>query len=223
MRRPGVLADTTMDTRYKLYHFDAQGRGELIRLIFRFVGEDYEDIRVHPTLWEQLKPSTPFQTLPVLEVGGKQIAQSMSIARYLANEFDLGGRTVLERAMVDSAAEFVDELLSDTLKIIYQPNQKYRDHDTKKFLTSTLPVKLGYLDDFKTKHGQGYGYIFGNNLTYADLSAYSTFDQMVSGGLTDWDLLQQFQYPAELRRRILDGEPRITQYLRNRDQMLGTV
>ena len=45
-----------MDVRYKLYYFDAQGRGELIRLIFHAVGEEFEDVRVHQTLWEQLKP-----------------------------------------------------------------------------------------------------------------------------------------------------------------------
>lgn len=44
-----------MAVQYKLYYFDARGRGELIRLIFHAAGEGFEDIRVHQGMWEKLK------------------------------------------------------------------------------------------------------------------------------------------------------------------------
>lgn len=39
---------------------------------------------------------------------------------------DLSGRSNLEKALVDSAADLVDEVLSDTLKVIFEPEKKYK-------------------------------------------------------------------------------------------------
>ncbi|OQV12186.1 putative S-crystallin SL11 [Hypsibius exemplaris] len=212
-----------MAVRYKLYYFDAQGRGELVRLILHAVGEEFEDIRVHQALWEQLKPSTPLHTLPVLEIDGKQLAQSSAIARYLAGVFDLGGRNNLEKALVDSAAELIDEILSDALKIIFEHDKRRKAKALKQFVTVTLPQKLARLEEFKLAHGKGYGYIFGNDLTYADLAAHNAFDQIVSGSIVEREVLEQYSYPAELRRRIFDGEPRISRYIKHRNQMLKSL
>lgn len=44
-----------MDERYKLFSLDARGRSELIRLIFHAAGKEFEEIRVHRVLWEELK------------------------------------------------------------------------------------------------------------------------------------------------------------------------
>ena len=42
-----------------------------------------------------LKPALPYGQLPVLEVDGVTICQSMAIARYLANEFGLAGNIMV--------------------------------------------------------------------------------------------------------------------------------
>ncbi|XP_055350229.1 glutathione S-transferase 1-like isoform X2 [Paramacrobiotus metropolitanus] len=201
-----------MDSRFKLYYFDARARGELIRLIFHAAGEDFEDIKVYQGMWEKLKPAMPFHTLPVLEIGEQQLSQSLSIARYLANIFDMAGRNNLEKALVDSAAELIDELLSDALKIIYEREHKYKARATKKFGAITLPAKMHRLEEFHSKYGKGYGYIVGNDLTYADLAAYSTF--IVAAAIVPWEYFEQFPYPSQLKKRILDGEPRLSQYFR---------
>jgi glutathione S-transferase len=55
--------------------------------------------------------ATPAGHLPLLEVNGQTISESMTIARFLAREFDLGGKTSWEQARAD----MVGECAADTL------------------------------------------------------------------------------------------------------------
>ena len=67
----------------------------------------------------------------------EEISHQNTGFKFVLCGLDLGGRTVLEKAMIDSAAEFIDELLSDTLKIIFQQNQRYKVNcQTSKALTA---------------------------------------------------------------------------------------
>ena len=54
-----------------------------------------------------MKPTTPFGQLPLLEVDGELISESVAIARYCAREFGLAGKTTFESAQAD---EIVDAL-----------------------------------------------------------------------------------------------------------------
>jgi glutathione S-transferase len=45
--------------------------------------------------------ATPCGQIPVLNYNGVEISQSMAIARFLANEFGLAGKTNLEKARAD--------------------------------------------------------------------------------------------------------------------------
>ena len=49
----------------------------------------------------------PFGQVPVLEVDGKVLAQSITIARYLAREHGLAGETSWDQAIAD---QYVDNL-----------------------------------------------------------------------------------------------------------------
>ncbi|VDP35371.1 unnamed protein product [Soboliphyme baturini] len=74
---------------YKLTYFDIKGLGEPIRLLFAYVGQPYEDVRVTIEHWPKVKPSKdmPFGQVPLLEVDGKQLTQSACIMRYLGEQF----------------------------------------------------------------------------------------------------------------------------------------
>jgi glutathione S-transferase len=67
-----------------LTYFDLDGsRGEVARLAMHLAGIAFVDKRVAGKDWPALRESTPFQSLPVLEVDGQVIAQSNTINRYL--------------------------------------------------------------------------------------------------------------------------------------------
>ena len=54
----------------------------------------------------------PAGQLPVLEVDGVQISQSMTIARFLANKFNLAGSTPLEKAQGDMIVDCIQDFLN---------------------------------------------------------------------------------------------------------------
>uniref|UniRef100_A0A915KR41 glutathione transferase n=1 Tax=Romanomermis culicivorax TaxID=13658 RepID=A0A915KR41_ROMCU len=74
---------------YKFTYFYFRGLGESIRYIFHYAGVDFEDDRIQMEDWMKHKSSMPMGQVPVLYVDGKELCQSMAIARYLAKEFGL--------------------------------------------------------------------------------------------------------------------------------------
>ncbi|KIH48781.1 glutathione S-transferase protein [Ancylostoma duodenale] len=74
---------------YKLTYFPVRGAGECARQIFALAGQEFEDVRLTKEQFAPVKPNMPFGQLPVLEVDGKQLAQSLAICRYLARQFEM--------------------------------------------------------------------------------------------------------------------------------------
>ena len=72
---------------YKVHYFNSRGAAECIRQILVVAGQDFEDVRVNQEDWPQLKASTPFGQMPILEEDGKKLGQSIAIARYLARKY----------------------------------------------------------------------------------------------------------------------------------------
>ena len=54
----------------------------------------------------------PFLQVPALEVDGKMLAQSHSIARYLARKFNLAGKDDWEEALADMYVDNINDLLT---------------------------------------------------------------------------------------------------------------
>lgn len=92
---------------YRLVYFDAEGRGEYIRLIFHHFKTQFDDIRLTAAEWEKKKASkqatlfdwlsyifvgAPFESLPILEMdnGKKVLGDSIAIARYLSKTLGEG-------------------------------------------------------------------------------------------------------------------------------------
>lgn len=57
---------------------------------------------------------TPFGQVPVLEVDGQVLAQSNTIARYLARKYGLAGKNDWEQALADMYADNINDLLNGT-------------------------------------------------------------------------------------------------------------
>jgi prostaglandin-H2 D-isomerase / glutathione transferase len=80
---------------YKLNYFNGRGRAEITRLIFTAAGAEFTDNRIAD--WPATKGDAPLGQLPYLEIDGVKLPQSISIARYIAREFNLAGSNNLHQ------------------------------------------------------------------------------------------------------------------------------
>ncbi|KAJ8298773.1 hypothetical protein KUTeg_022833 [Tegillarca granosa] len=86
---------------YKLTYFNIRGRAELTRLVFVASGTNYEDNRIEREKWPAIKESMPQGQLPILEVDGFVLPQS------------LFGRNNLEQAQADVVVQTCEDLRSN--------------------------------------------------------------------------------------------------------------
>ena len=95
---------------------------------------------------------TPCGQLPVLCYNGVEIAQSMSVARFLANEFGLAGKTNLERARADMIVDCVADIFAGATAIFKAPADKKAELQ-KKYMSETIPAGLALLEKLLKQNG----------------------------------------------------------------------
>jgi glutathione S-transferase len=81
------IQPTLLMTTYKLYYFNGRDRAEIARLIFATGGQKYEGMRYEGEVWPTKKAEMPLGQMPVLEVNGAKLPQSITIGRFLAKQF----------------------------------------------------------------------------------------------------------------------------------------
>ena len=104
-----------MPVKYKLLYFDLAGRGEVSRLLLHQAGVEFEDYRVKgKEEWPTLKKDMPFGQLPVLQIftdeGTKVLAQSNTIARFIARSHGLAGKDSWESAQCDMLVDVTGDI-----------------------------------------------------------------------------------------------------------------
>lgn len=93
--------------KYVLHYFNIRGRAEISRLIMVAGKIPFEDSRVQDRVseWPTKKQDAPIGQLPYLEIDQLKLPQSLTIARYLAREADLAGKTNIEQAQADAVVD----------------------------------------------------------------------------------------------------------------------
>ena len=61
----------------------------------------------------------PLGQVPALEIDGVVISQSLTIARFLAKEFGLAGKTNLEQAQADMVIDAGNDLVNGKLHLYF--------------------------------------------------------------------------------------------------------
>eukprot|EP01127_Copromyxa_protea_P007737 TRINITY_DN17661_c0_g1_i1.p1 TRINITY_DN17661_c0_g1~~TRINITY_DN17661_c0_g1_i1.p1 ORF type:complete len:217 (+),score=47.72 TRINITY_DN17661_c0_g1_i1:115-765(+) len=166
--------------KYKLTYFDfAYGRGEAIRAAFRLTGTLFDDSRVPLEQWPALKESTPFATLPLLEVEGKTVSQSNAILVYIGKEVGLYPVDNWEAAKVDEVLSFVEEL-----QLSFKPWRREQEPDLKEKYRQELEVAVPRaMDNLERLHKDSGCEVFwvGDKITVADLKMWSVVDGIQKG------------------------------------------
>ncbi|KAI1709030.1 putative glutathione S-transferase 7 [Ditylenchus destructor] len=155
--------------QYKLHYFDTRGIAEPIRLIFTFAHEPFEDIRFKMDDWPSQKSKYKYGKAPVLEVDGKQLAQSSAIARYLAERFGIAGKNAWEKAQLHEIVDFQKDVYTELSPYYYvMLGFKQGDKDALRkdvFLPAAERIFPQYVRLLKES---GSGFFAPSGLTYAD-------------------------------------------------------
>lgn len=167
---------------YKLYYFNMKGRGEAIRLIFAQAGVPFEDYRFKEGEWPTYKEKTPMGQAPVLEVDGKQLCQSLAIARYLAKQFGLQGSNDWEAAQCDMLSDGFQDVVGTM-----RPWFIEKDEAKKAEILANLKKEhfIPFADRYeKILAANPSGFYVGDKVTWLDLVLFA-LEEWWSGMLPD--------------------------------------
>ena len=197
-------------SKYKLTYFDFSGsRGEDCRLALFLSGVDFEDNRLVGGAWKDLKPTTPYGALPILECEGKpMLAQSNVILAYVGREYGLHPKDNWEAARHEAVMASVEEL-----RIAMGPSGKITDEAEKKKAREEFAA--GYLQDWgRNVSAQIRGpFVGGEELSVADVKVANML-QTFERGVLDYipkDVLSSFPKLTTLKETF-DSHPKVKEW-----------
>lgn len=165
----------------KLTYFDAPvSRGEECRLALHAAGVPFEDNRIPPATWQELKPQTPFGALPVFEVEGHPpLAQCNAILCLIGRLYGLHPQDPHEAARHEAVMAYVEELRSAVI-----PTMRITDPDEKIKAREALATDFLQTWGANVERQLGDGPFFaGPQLHVVDIKLYMAVRWFASGNV----------------------------------------
>lgn len=167
--------------KLKLTYFDFHGgRAEPIRLALHIGDIAFEDRRFAPAEFAEVRQTTPFGQVPVLQVDGTTVTQSDSILRYAGKLAGLYPTDVYQALLCDEVMYVVEEAsvkLGPSFRMTGDALQEARTA----LVQGSMPVYLTWLQNQLLAHGGQY--FADNRLTVADLKVFIDVRTLNSGRL----------------------------------------
>nr|3U6V_A Chain A, Glutathione S-transferase A1 [Homo sapiens]3U6V_B Chain B, Glutathione S-transferase A1 [Homo sapiens] len=158
-----------MAEKPKLHYFNARGRMESTRWLAAAAGVEFEEkfIKSAEDL-DKLRNDgyLMFQQVPMVEIDGMKLVQTRAILNYIASKYNLYGKDIKERALIDMYIEGIADLGEMILLLpVCPPEEK----DAKLALIKEK-IKNRYFPAFeKVLKSHGQDYLVGNKLSRADI------------------------------------------------------
>ncbi|XP_028401451.1 probable glutathione S-transferase 6 [Dendronephthya gigantea] len=156
-----------------------------------------------------------FGAMPVLEVDGTPISQSMAILRYLGKELGYAPSENLQQAKADAIVDECQDIVGKYLwKYLSEKEPERKEREKKNWFESILPREIEYFESILKRNGTGC--LVGSKITYADIAFFCTFNDYVAGGKAD--VPSQFQnipMATALYQRILN-EPNVAAHIKSK-------
>ncbi|MBZ3881658.1 Glutathione S-transferase A1 [Sciurus carolinensis] len=152
-----------------LHYFNGRGRMESIRWLLAAAGVEFEEKFIEsPDDLDKLKNdgSLMFQQVPMVEIDGMKLVQSRAILNYIATKYNLYGKDMKERVLIDMYTEGIADLLE---MIMILPLCPADQKDAKLALIKDRSTNR-YLPAFeKVLKSHGQDYLVGNKLSRVDI------------------------------------------------------
>nr|AEB91975.1 glutathione S-transferase sigma 3 [Locusta migratoria] len=188
-----------MAPKYKLTYFPIMGLAEPIRFILSYGKIEFEDNRFESDKWPSIKESMPFGQVPVLEIDGKKICQTIAICRYLAKQVGLAGDNDWENLQIDMAADTVTDIRTKIVSPNYETDEEKKQKKKAEVINETLPFLLPRLDNLVKQNG---GYLANGKLSWADLYFVALIDLLKF--MIGFDITKDYSNLSALKNKVLE-------------------
>ncbi|XP_051774121.1 glutathione S-transferase, alpha tandem duplicate 1 isoform X11 [Ctenopharyngodon idella] len=192
-----------MSEKVVLHYFNGRGKMESIRWLLAAAGVEFEEVfmtrREH---YVKLLDdgALMFQQVPLVEIDGMQLVQSRAIMNYIAGKYNLYGKDLKERALIDMYTEGTIDLMDTIIMSIFTPpenKEKYFSNIEQKAKERFLPVfEKGLANS---------DFLVGNQLSRADvhlLEATLMLQEIFPTILSTFPKIQAFQGRMKALPRI---------------------
>ncbi|XP_054424801.1 glutathione S-transferase A1-like isoform X2 [Pteronotus mesoamericanus] len=137
-----------------------------------------------------------FQQVPMVEIDGMKLVQTRAILNYIANKYNLNGKDIKERALIDMYSEGVSDLNEMIMLFPLCPP----DAKEAKMANIKERTRNRYFPAFeKVLKSHGQDYLVGNRLSRADIHLV---ELIYSVEEIDPSLLASFPLLKALKARI---------------------
>nr|WOZ07764.1 glutathione S-transferase GSTs9 [Agrotis ipsilon] len=196
--------------KHVYYYFPTRALGESCRLLMAYGGQEFEDRRLTHAEWPAFKPNTLFGQMPVLEIDGKQYAQSLAISRYLGRKYGLAGDTLEDGLEIDQIVDLVNDLRAKAAQVRYEKDEAVQEAKHADYVKNVYPDYLERLNAVLVKNN---GHLALGKLTWGDF---------VLAGMLDYLKMMmrmpdlEKKYPAF--QKVVDNVyaiPKVQEYYKN--------
>ncbi|KAF4090013.1 hypothetical protein AMELA_G00044730 [Ameiurus melas] len=183
-----------MSGKVVLYYFNGRGKMESIRWLLAVAGVEFEE--VHLTTKEQYQKlvddgALMFHQVPLVEMDGMKLVQTKAILNYIAGKYNLYGKDIKERVMIDMYSEGARDIMDMIMILPFTPadqKQSQLDKIQDKAKERSLPAYEKAL-----AHSQ---YLVGTQLSCADvhlLEVTLMLEEVLPKILSTFPKIQEFQ------------------------------
>ncbi|XP_075410177.1 glutathione S-transferase A1 [Tenrec ecaudatus] len=192
-----------------LHYFNGRGRMESTRWLLAAAGVEFEEKFIETA--EDLDKlrndgSLMFQQVPMVEIDGLKLAQTRAILNYIASKYNLYGKDIKERALIDMYSEGVADLGEMVLLLpITPPGEK----EAKIALIKERTLNRYFPAFEKVLKSHGQDYLVGNKLSRADIHLVELLYYVEE---LDSSLIANFPLLKALKARV-NSLPKVKKFL----------
>ncbi|NXQ89407.1 GSTA3 transferase, partial [Nyctibius grandis] len=204
-----------MSGKPRLTYFNGRGRMESIRWLLAAAGVEFQEIFFESReQYEKLIKDgvLMFQQVPLVEIDGMKMVQTRAILSYIAGKYNLYGKDLKERALIDMYVEGITDLMQMILMFPFSPpeaKEKTLDSIKERATNRYFPV----FEKVLKQHGQDF--LVGNKFSWADvqlIEAILAVEENIPGVLSEFPLLQAFKIRMSnmptIKKFLQPGSPR---------------
>ncbi|NXP11790.1 GSTA3 transferase, partial [Thinocorus orbignyianus] len=204
-----------MSGKPRLTYLNGRGRMESIRWLLAAAGVEFEEVFFDTReQYDKLikDGALMFQQMPLVEIDGMKMVQTRAILSYIAGKYDLYGKDLKERALIDMYVEGITDLMQPILMFPFSPpeaKEKNIDAIKEKATNRYFPV----FEKVLKQHGQDF--LVGNKFSWADvqlIEAILAVEEKVPTVLSGFPQLQAFKKRISdvptIKKFLQPGSPR---------------